>query len=43
MSLYEECALNWSIGTWVDIKHMAAGDPTANLVQDLATIANAFA
>ena len=42
MSLYKECVLNQSIGTWVDIKHMAAEDPTANLVQALATIANAF-
>ena len=43
MSLYEQCALNQSIGTWVDINHMAAGDPNANLVQALATITNAFA
>ena len=28
---------------WVDINHMGAGNPTANLVQALATIANAFA
>ena len=42
MSLYEERALNRSIGTLIGINHMAAGNPTANLVQALATIANAF-
>ena len=42
MSLYEECTLNRSIGTWVGINHMATGDPIANLVPALATIANAF-
>ena len=39
----KECALNQSIRMWVDINHMAAGNPIANLVQALATIVNAFA